>query len=76
MLVAIEEDTVRTRLYTGKLVRRLRNKLANAWEMAVISALPMPLQSIFVNDLIESLYARGQLYHVGGKRGTGQTCGI
>ncbi len=48
---AVDESTVITRLYTGKTARSIRNKLIDTWDVSKISPLPMPLQTLLINDL-------------------------
>ncbi|RNL79473.1 NAD(P)H-dependent flavin oxidoreductase [Nocardioides marmorisolisilvae] len=51
LLKAGSADTVRSRVYTGKPARLLKNKWTAAWEEEGAPApLPMPLQNILVSD--------------------------
>jgi NAD(P)H-dependent flavin oxidoreductase YrpB (nitropropane dioxygenase family) len=51
LLEASSADTVRTRAYTGKPARLLKNKWTAAWEEEGAPApLPMPLQNLLVSD--------------------------
>ncbi|WP_240617126.1 NAD(P)H-dependent flavin oxidoreductase [Nocardioides speluncae] len=51
LLTATSADTVRTRVYTGKPARLLKNRWTEAWEAAdAPSPLPMPLQNLLVAD--------------------------
>jgi NAD(P)H-dependent flavin oxidoreductase YrpB (nitropropane dioxygenase family) len=51
LLKAGSGDTVRSRVYTGKPARLLKNKWTAAWEEEGAPApLPMPLQNILVSD--------------------------
>lgn len=51
LLKAGSGDTVRSRVYTGKPARLLKNKWTSAWEEEGAPApLPMPLQNILVSD--------------------------
>ncbi|RNL59967.1 nitronate monooxygenase [Nocardioides marmoriginsengisoli] len=51
LLKASSADTVRSRVYTGKPARLLKNKWTNAWEEEGAPApLPMPLQNLLVSD--------------------------
>jgi nitronate monooxygenase len=48
------DDFVITRAYTGKTARDYRNEVVVAWEESDLAALPMPLQSVLMDDLIEA----------------------
>jgi NAD(P)H-dependent flavin oxidoreductase YrpB (nitropropane dioxygenase family) len=51
LLAASSSDTVRTRIYTGKPARLLKNRWTDAWEAAdAPDPLPMPLQNILVAE--------------------------
>lgn len=51
LLKASSADTVRSRVYTGKPARLLKNKWTAAWEEEGAPApLPMPLQNLLVSD--------------------------
>jgi NAD(P)H-dependent flavin oxidoreductase YrpB (nitropropane dioxygenase family) len=51
LLAASSSDTVRTRIYTGKPARLLRNRWTQAWEADdAPEPLPMPLQNILVAE--------------------------
>ena len=51
LLAASSSDTVRTRIYTGKPARLLRNRWTQAWEEPdAPEPLPMPLQNILVSE--------------------------
>jgi len=51
LLQAGSSDTVRSRVYTGKPARLLKNKWTDAWEEDGAPApLPMPLQNLLVSD--------------------------
>jgi NAD(P)H-dependent flavin oxidoreductase YrpB (nitropropane dioxygenase family) len=51
LLKAGSADTVRSRVYTGKPARLLKNKWTQAWEEEGAPApLPMPLQNLLVSD--------------------------
>jgi nitronate monooxygenase len=57
---ATEEDTIVTRLYSGKTMRNITNPLAQAWEASGIKALPMGLQGLLIADLIAGARAAGK----------------
>ena len=51
LLAASSEDTVRTRIYTGKPARLLRTEWTKAWEEeGAPEPLPMPLQNLLVAE--------------------------
>jgi NAD(P)H-dependent flavin oxidoreductase YrpB (nitropropane dioxygenase family) len=60
LLSATSADTVRSRIYSGKPARLLRNKWTKAWEApGAPEPLPMPLQNILVSDAHRRLMAAG-----------------
>jgi NAD(P)H-dependent flavin oxidoreductase YrpB (nitropropane dioxygenase family) len=61
LLAATSSDTVRSRIYSGKPARLLRNRWTAAWEQPGAPApLPMPLQNILVAQAHQRLMASGQ----------------
>jgi NAD(P)H-dependent flavin oxidoreductase YrpB (nitropropane dioxygenase family) len=61
LLAATSSDTVRSRIYSGKPARLLRNRWTAAWEQPGAPApLPMPLQNILVAEAHQRLMASGQ----------------
>jgi NAD(P)H-dependent flavin oxidoreductase YrpB (nitropropane dioxygenase family) len=60
ILDAAAEDTVVTRLYSGKTMRNVTNPLIEAWESSGIQALPMGLQGLLVRDLLYSVRQAGR----------------
>ncbi len=60
VLDAAAEDTLVTRLYSGKTMRNIRNPLIEAWERSGLQALPMGLQGVLARDLIHSLREAGR----------------
>jgi nitronate monooxygenase len=60
ILNATEEDTIVTRLYSGKTMRNITNPLAQAWEATGIKALPMGLQGLLIADLLAGAKAAGK----------------
>ncbi len=52
---AATEDTVVTRLYSGKTMRNITNPLIQAWESHGLQALPMGLQAALIKDLTYSI---------------------
>src|SRR5215470_6108153 len=61
LLAATSSDTVRSRIYSGKPARLLRNRWTDAWEAPGAPApLPMPLQNLLVSDAHQRLMRSGQ----------------
>ena len=60
ILDAAAEDTIVTRLYSGKTMRNIRNPLIEAWEREGLDALPMGLQGLLIADLTHSIRAAGR----------------
>ncbi len=48
------EDFIITRAYTGKTARDYKNDVIKAWDETGLKALPMPLQGVLLDDLIEA----------------------
>ncbi len=51
-----EDDTVVSKVITGKQARYLRNRLVEAWHSANLPTLPMPLQSIAIIPILDGAY--------------------
>lgn len=60
ILAATDEDTRVTRLYSGKTMRNITNPLIEAWEASGIQALPMGLQGLLTQDIINSCRKAGR----------------
>jgi NAD(P)H-dependent flavin oxidoreductase YrpB (nitropropane dioxygenase family) len=61
LLAATSSDTVRSRIYSGKPARLLRNRWTQAWaEPGAPEPLPMPLQNLLVSEAHRRLMAAGQ----------------
>jgi NAD(P)H-dependent flavin oxidoreductase YrpB (nitropropane dioxygenase family) len=61
LLQATSSDTVRSRIYSGKPARLLKNRWTAAWEQPGAPApLPMPLQNLLVSDAHQRLMRSGQ----------------
>jgi NAD(P)H-dependent flavin oxidoreductase YrpB (nitropropane dioxygenase family) len=61
LLRATSSDTVRSRIYSGKPARLLKNRWTAAWEQPGAPApLPMPLQNLLVSDAHQRLMRSGQ----------------
>jgi NAD(P)H-dependent flavin oxidoreductase YrpB (nitropropane dioxygenase family) len=60
LLAATSSDTVRSRIYSGKPARLLKNSWTRAWEEpGAPDPLPMPLQNILVSDAHQRLMKSG-----------------
>jgi NAD(P)H-dependent flavin oxidoreductase YrpB (nitropropane dioxygenase family) len=60
LLSATSADTVRSRIYSGKPARLLRNNWTRAWEEpGAPAALPMPLQNLLVSEAHQRLMQSG-----------------
>jgi NAD(P)H-dependent flavin oxidoreductase YrpB (nitropropane dioxygenase family) len=60
LLAATSSDTVRSRIYSGKPARLLKNKWTGAWEEpGAPEALPMPLQNLLVAEAHQRLMRAG-----------------
>jgi NAD(P)H-dependent flavin oxidoreductase YrpB (nitropropane dioxygenase family) len=60
LLAAGSSDTVRSRIYSGKPARLLRNRWTGAWEESGAPApLPMPLQNLLVSEAHRRLMESG-----------------
>jgi NAD(P)H-dependent flavin oxidoreductase YrpB (nitropropane dioxygenase family) len=61
LLAATSSDTVRSRIYSGKPARLLRNRWTQAWaEPGAPQPLPMPLQNLLVSEAHQRLMHSGQ----------------
>ena len=61
LLAATSSDTVRSRIYSGKPARILKNRWTQAWEEPGAPApLPMPLQNLLVSEAHQRLMRSGQ----------------
>jgi NAD(P)H-dependent flavin oxidoreductase YrpB (nitropropane dioxygenase family) len=60
LLAATSSDTVRSRVYSGKPARLLKNRWTEAWtEEGAPEPLPMPLQNLLVSDAHQRLMRSG-----------------
>jgi len=60
LLAATSSDTVRSRIYSGKPARLLRNRWTRAWEEpGAPEPLPMPLQNLLVSEAHQRLMRAG-----------------
>ena len=61
LLAATSSDTVRSRIYSGKPARLLRNRWTKAWEEpGAPEPLPMPLQNLLVSEAHQRLMRAGK----------------
>ncbi|MBW2231291.1 MAG: nitronate monooxygenase [Deltaproteobacteria bacterium] len=60
ILDAAAEETIVTRLYSGKTMRNISNPLIEAWERQQMTALPMGAQTILIRDLTYSIHQAGR----------------
>lgn len=60
ILAAAAEDTIVTRLYSGKTMRNISNPLIEAWEREGLQALPMGAQAVLIRDLQFSIERAGR----------------
>jgi nitronate monooxygenase len=60
ILDATAEETIVTRLYSGKTMRNISNPLIEAWERQRIDALPMGAQAGLIRDLTYSIRQAGR----------------
>jgi NAD(P)H-dependent flavin oxidoreductase YrpB (nitropropane dioxygenase family) len=74
ILEAAAEDTIVTRLYSGKTMRNISNPLIEAWEREGMMALPMGAQAILIRDLVHSIQEAGR--HDLLMNAAGQTSGM
>jgi NAD(P)H-dependent flavin oxidoreductase YrpB (nitropropane dioxygenase family) len=51
-----EDDTVVSRVITGKRARYLKNRLISAWEAKGLPTLPMPMQPIVILPILDSAW--------------------
>jgi nitronate monooxygenase len=51
-----EDDTVVTKVFSGKRMRVMKNALVEAWDRSGVPALPMPLQSISILPLMDGAF--------------------
>ena len=74
ILKASAEDTIVTRLYSGKTMRNISNPLIEAWERRGLQALPMGMQALLIRDLVHSVEQAGR--HDLLMNAAGQTSGM
>ncbi|HEV2241164.1 MAG TPA: nitronate monooxygenase family protein [Streptosporangiaceae bacterium] len=61
LLAATSSDTVRSRIYSGKPARLLKNRWTQAWaEPGAPDPLPMPLQNLLVSEAHQRLMRSGR----------------
>jgi NAD(P)H-dependent flavin oxidoreductase YrpB (nitropropane dioxygenase family) len=69
IVAATDEDTRVTKIYSGKTLRAIRNKLIEAWDASGVQTLPMPMQSLLMMDLLEGLHQAGMTDYLSGLAG-------
>lgn len=74
ILDAAAEDTIVTRLYSGKTMRNITNPLIEAWEKEGLQALPMGAQALLIRDLVHSIREAGRFELL--MNAAGQTSGM
>ena len=74
ILDAAAEDTIVTRLYSGKTMRNISNPLIEAWEKEGLQALPMGAQALLIRDLVHSIREAGRFELL--MNAAGQTSGM
>lgn len=74
ILKMTEEDTLVSRVYTGKTARAIKGEFAKMWEKSGVSYLPMPLQFLATTDLIDGLGKQGKFEYL--PKFTGQAAGM
>lgn len=60
IIAAGDSETLVTRLYSGKPMRNLKNKIIDRWERSGLTALPMPLQILVSRHLELAIAKSGQ----------------
>jgi len=58
VIEAVDEDTIITRLYSGKTMRNIKNPLIDLWEQSNLHALPMGAQGVVAAQHVQ--HAGGQ----------------
>ncbi len=56
LLESTEDDTMVSKVITGKQARYLKNRLIEAWDKARLPTLPMPMQSISIIPVLDGAY--------------------
>jgi NAD(P)H-dependent flavin oxidoreductase YrpB (nitropropane dioxygenase family) len=56
LLESTEDDTIVSKVITGKQARYLKNRLIEAWDKAKLPTLPMPMQSIAIVPILDGAY--------------------
>jgi len=66
---ATEEDTRVTKIYSGKTLRAIRNKLIDTWDASGVETLPMPFQPLLMMSLNEGLQQAERTDYLSGLAG-------
>jgi len=72
IVAADESSTIRSRSYTGKPARMIKNEWTETWEKGPLKPLPMPFQNMMVNQVMRDA---GDDTRIGGNA-AGQVCGL
>ena len=65
ILNATDEDTRRSRLYTGKTSRTIYSRVHDLWEKSGLDMLPFPQQGLLASALVASFHKAGKYEFVG-----------
>ncbi len=71
LVAATEESTVRSRSYTGKPARLIKNAWTEQWEKGGVEPLPMPLQGALVNPVLKAVADRPDIQANAAGQGVG-----
>ncbi|MBI1783662.1 nitronate monooxygenase [Candidatus Sumerlaeota bacterium] len=72
IVAATEDSTVRSRSYTGKPARMIKNEWTEAWEKGPLQPLPMPLQHLMITPVMQDAGENPRI----GANASGQGCGL
>jgi NAD(P)H-dependent flavin oxidoreductase YrpB (nitropropane dioxygenase family) len=64
-----EEGTKITKVFTGKTMRGIKNKLIDMWDESGVATLPMPLQTLLMAELLTGLYEKNVREYISGPAG-------
>ncbi|MBK9179847.1 MAG: nitronate monooxygenase [Acidimicrobiales bacterium] len=65
IVAAGDEDTRRTKIYTGKTSRATYNKFHDLWDESGLDPLPFPLQVLLASAVVDMLNSAGKSEYVG-----------
>ncbi len=72
IVAANEDSTTRSRSYTGKPARMIKNEWTEAWEKGPLQPLPMPLQHFLITPVMNDAGENPRV----GANAAGQGCGL